>query len=82
MKENINMNKLYTLFVGYDIPAALDHKHRKLLPVLDEHYPRIDLEGDDVHVIPEKDIEFIQNILGALNEIYDFNLTADIEPYE
>lgn len=84
-------NAITTLFVGYDIPMALDVKHEEVLPELDKVFTRIDLDGDIAHLVPEKEINKAQDIIDGFNEKYrkentqddedSFNLTCDFEDY-
>lgn len=72
----------HTVFVGYDIPLALDIKHDMVIPLLDKVFKRIELDGDIVHVIEgESSIKFIENMINSFNAYYDVGLTLDIEPY-
>ncbi|MFT9494349.1 MULTISPECIES: hypothetical protein [Bacillota] len=71
----------HTVFIGYDIPEALDVKYDKVFPLLDKEFKQIELEGDLVHVIEgESSINFIEDILNAFNTFYDIGLTLDIRP--
>lgn len=80
--ENEHEEPLNTLFVGYDIPAALDYKHDILLDQLDKMgFQRADLKGDVVHIIPESRVAEVVGMLEDANEEHDFNLTDDFEPY-
>lgn len=72
--------KTKTLFIGYDIPLAFDVKHETLLPFLDTTLKPVELGGDKCHIIEnEKQITFVKQIISALNELHDINLTIDIE---
>lgn len=41
----------HTVFVGYDVPLALEIKHDMVIPLLDKVFKRIDLDGDIMHII-------------------------------
>ncbi|PTY89740.1 hypothetical protein [Heyndrickxia sporothermodurans] len=72
----------HTVFVGYDIPLALEIKHDMVIPLLDKEFKRIELEGDIVHLVEgESSIKFIGEMISAFNAYYDIGLTLDIEPY-
>ncbi|MDM5205342.1 hypothetical protein [Cytobacillus kochii] len=72
----------HTVFIGYDIPLALEIKYDMLLPLLDKEFKRIELDGDIVHVIEgESSIKFIKDMINSFNAYYDIGLTLDIEPY-
>lgn len=72
----------HTVFVGYDIPLALDIKHKMVMPLLDKEFKRIELDGDIVHVIEgESSIEFIEVMIDSYNAYFDIGLTLDIVPY-
>jgi hypothetical protein len=80
--------KTTTVFIGYDIPLALDVKHEQLLPFLDTMLKPVDLGGEKCHIIEnEKQKICIEKILSALNGLNDINLNAvfeniwDIESY-
>ncbi|MGG3641439.1 hypothetical protein [Bacillus gobiensis] len=71
----------HTVFVGYDIPLALDIKHEMVIPLLDKEFKRIELDGDIVHVLEgESSINFIEDMINAFNRFYDIGLTLDIRP--
>lgn len=67
------------VFIGYDIPLALDIKWNEVMPILDNSFKVIQYEGDTVHIInSESDIAFIQTVLSAYNLHKDINLTLDV----
>jgi hypothetical protein len=67
-----------TLFVGYDVPLALDLKYDILFPILDAMFQRIEMDGDIFHVIDdEKKLEGVQRLVEHLNEIHGINITLD-----
>lgn len=67
------------VFIGYDIPLALDIKWNEVMPILDNSFKVIQYEGDTVHIINGKsDIDFIQTVLSAYNLHKDINLTLDV----
>ncbi|QST02477.1 hypothetical protein IMZ31_23800 (plasmid) [Pontibacillus sp. ALD_SL1] len=74
--------KNYTVFVGYDIPLALEVKHSQVLPLFDQHFTPHELEGDMVHIVPESEMEKAEEIIENYNEKYDIGLTCDFEEYE
>jgi hypothetical protein len=70
---------MLAVFIGYDIPEALDTKWTHVIPILDKLYKVIDYEGDTVHVINgESDINFIKDLLVAYNILLQINLTLDV----
>lgn len=74
------MNKIHTVFIGYDIPEALEVKCEILMPVFNHLYKRIEIEGDKAHIVPSpEDVARISEMVTVLNEYYDFNLTVDWE---
>ncbi|MCU6603832.1 anti-repressor SinI family protein [Peribacillus frigoritolerans] len=69
------------LFIGYDIPHALECKIDTVMPFLNKFYPLFECEGDKMHIVPDPHIPMIQNMIDTLNAHYDFNLTLDYSPY-
>lgn len=70
---------MQAVFIGYDIPEALDTKWNDIMPTLDKIYKVIQYEGDSVHVITgQSDIQFIKRLLDAYNRLRDINLTLDV----
>ena len=68
----------YHVFIGYDIPQALDIKHSIVIPLLDTLYEQIEIEGDILHKVKSIDeIHHIGEIIELFNEYFDFNLTVD-----
>lgn len=73
------MQKQTFIFIGYDIPEALDAKWDIVMPLLDRQYKAMDYEGDRVHLVNGKaDIWTIQNMLDDINEKKNINLTLDV----
>lgn len=71
----------HTVFVGYDVPLALEIKHDMVIPLLDKVFKQIDLDGDIMHIIEgESHINFIEDMINAFNTFYDIGLTIDIRP--
>lgn len=67
-----------TLFVGYDVPLALDLKYDILFPILDAMFKRVEIDGDIFHVIDdEKKLDGVQRLVEHLNEIHGINITLD-----
>ncbi|OHR72140.1 hypothetical protein [Bacillus sp. UMB0893] len=67
------------VFIGYDIPLALDTKWNDIMPALSKIYKVIQYEGDSVHVINgESDINFIEDLLVAYNTLRQINLTLEV----
>lgn len=67
------------VFIGYDIPVALDTKWNHIMPALDRIYKVIQYQGDTIHIIKgDSDINFIQDLLVAYNNLLDINLTLDV----
>lgn len=70
---------MQAIFIGYDIPLALDTKWDEVMPVLDKMFKVIQYEGDTVHVVNnESDIIFVQTLVLAYNTHRDINLTLDV----
>ena len=81
--NNINQEEqIHSLFIGYDIPSALEMKHGFVMNILDLKYPQSELEGDVVHLIPEEDVPAIVDMIESINEVFDIGLTCDVERYE
>lgn len=67
------------VFIGYDIPLALETKWNHIMPALNLMYKGIEYEGDIVHIInAESDISFIQGLLESYNTLLQINLTLDV----
>lgn len=74
------MENRRTVFIGYDIPKALEMKYEVVMPMLDKLLKPIDLDGDQCHVIEKEEQRiFVESLLINLNDFHDINLTADIE---
>ncbi|KYG33475.1 hypothetical protein [Priestia endophytica] len=74
---------MQAVFIGYDIPEALEVKWEIIMPELDKKYKRIQYEGDEVHIIAgdftgEPDIKFIEDLVFAYNTDRQINLTLDV----
>ncbi|MDQ0271152.1 hypothetical protein [Cytobacillus purgationiresistens] len=71
---------MQAIFIGYDIPLALDIKWDEIMPILSKAFKAIQYEGDTVHIINnnESDITFVQTLLLAYNTHRDINLTLDV----
>lgn len=84
----IGMNYLpKAIWLGYDIPLAMDCIHDEIWPILDQQFERIEYEGDIMHVIRgELDAQFVQGIISAFTYKYrmeedlddEFNITYEI----
>ncbi|MGZ9869605.1 hypothetical protein ACU3L3_14395 [Priestia endophytica] len=80
---------MQAVFIGYDVPEALEVKWEIIMPELDKKYKRIQYEGDEVHIIAvdftsiagdfmgESDINFIKDLVFAYNTDRQINLTLD-----
>lgn len=67
------------VFIGYDIPLALETKWNHIMPALNLMYKVIEYEGDIVHIInTESEIFFIQGLLESYNTLLQINLTLDV----
>lgn len=67
------------VFIGYDIPEALEVKWTYIIPLLDKMFSAISYEGDKVHVLNEQsDTKFISDILVAFNTLLKISLTLDV----
>jgi thiol-disulfide isomerase/thioredoxin len=68
------------IFIGYDIPLALDVKWKHIMPILSELYEMVEYEGDSVHLVGNDDsaLEFTKELLTIFNSHFDINLTADL----
>lgn len=70
---------MQAIFIGYDIPLAVETKWNNIMPALDKIYKVIQYEGDSVHIINgESDINFVEDLLVAYNTFLDINLTLEI----
>lgn len=66
------------VFVGYDIPLALDVKWSEVMPFLDQLFERIEYEGDTVRVVKtDTDQMIIRELIESKNEHYDIGLTLE-----
>jgi hypothetical protein len=76
--------KKSAIWLGYDIPLALDVIIEDIHPILENYgMERIEFEGDTMHVIKgELDVQFIQGIIAAFTKIHqdgdDFNITYEV----
>ncbi|MBD8591640.1 MULTISPECIES: hypothetical protein [Peribacillus] len=67
------------VFIGYDIPEALEVKWDSIMPALGKMYKTISYEGDKIHLINgEADLKFISDLLMAYNTLLKINLTLDV----
>jgi hypothetical protein len=67
------------VFIGYDIPLALETKWNVVMPLLDQHFESGIYEGDVIHLVNGKsDIQLIEDLLFAFNEHREICLTTDI----
>lgn len=70
---------MQAVFIGYDIPEALEVKWECIMPLLDRSFKTIKYDGDVIHIINDKsDIEFLKNLLAVFNYLLDINLTLDV----
>ncbi|MED4456148.1 hypothetical protein [Metabacillus fastidiosus] len=75
---NENKSKL-AVFIGYDIPSALDAKWNIIIPKLNQRFEMVDYEGDNVHVVNnEEEITMIENLVEGYNRLLEINLTLEV----
>lgn len=66
------------VFVGYDIPEAMDMKWDTVMSLFDTFFESGIYEGDVIHLLKgESDIKLVSSLLEAFNEYKDIGLTAD-----
>ncbi|MED3746674.1 MULTISPECIES: hypothetical protein [Geobacillus] len=66
------------LFVGYDVPLALDIKHDVLFPILDMLFERIEIDGDTFHLVDDENkLEGVKRLVEHLNWVHEINITLE-----
>lgn len=69
------------LFFGYDMPMALDLKHKFITPLLDKLFIRAEMDGDLVHVLTSRELEenqhAILNLTSSINDLFDVALSPE-----
>jgi len=69
------------LFFSYDMPMALDLKHKFITPLLDKLFIRAEMDGDLVHVLTGSELEYNQqailNLTSSINDLFDVALSPE-----